>query len=125
MRRRDVLQVCGAAALWPLAALAQARTRRVGVITEGMRTAAYDGFLTGMRDLGYVSGSDYLVEWRFANGRYTRIPSFVEEFSHLKVDVIFVGSPDTIDPVRQATSRMPVVMGYSIDPVGAGLVASL
>jgi putative ABC transport system substrate-binding protein len=125
MRRREVLQLCGGAALWPLAADAQFKVWRVGIITEGMRTPAYEGLMNGMRELGYVSGTDFVVEWRFANGRYTRIPGFVEEFVRLKVDLIFLGSPATVDPARQATSRIPIVMGYSTDPVGSGLVASL
>jgi putative ABC transport system substrate-binding protein len=90
-----------------------------------MRTPAYDGFLVGMRDLGYRAGTDFLVEWRFADGRYTRVPGFVEDFVRLKVDLIFLGSPAMVGPARQATTRIPIVMGYSTDPVGSGLVASL
>ncbi|MEA2906807.1 MAG: hypothetical protein QOI12_4194 [Alphaproteobacteria bacterium] len=79
----------------------------------------------GMRELGYVSGTNLVIDWRFADGRYVRIPGFVEEFARLKVDVIFLGSPATVNPVREATRTIPIVMGYSSDPVGNGFVASL
>jgi putative ABC transport system substrate-binding protein len=78
-----------------------------------------------MRELGYVSGRDYTVDWRFADGRFTRIPGFAEEFVKLKADVIFVGTPAAVEPVRQVTKSIPIVMGYSTDPVGAGFAASM
>jgi putative ABC transport system substrate-binding protein len=130
MRRRDFIAcilLAGAATTAPLAARGQtgAKTRRVGVVVEGMRSAAYDGFLQGMSELGYMAGRDYLVEWRFADGRYLRILDLVSELTRLNTDVIFVGSPAIVYPVRQATRTIPIVMGYSIDPVGNGFVSSL
>ena len=74
---RDRGHVLGGAAaagsaLWPLGARAQgsAKVWRIGIIVEGMRSAAYDGFLQGMDELGYVAGKNYLIEWRFADGRF-------------------------------------------------------
>ncbi len=132
MRRRDFITLLGgAAATWPLAARAQepaqapAKVRRVGIVVEGMRSPAYDGFLQGMGDLGYVAGKNYLIEWRFADGRFLRILDLVGEFMRLNVDVIFLGSPAMVYPVRQATRTIPIVMGYSTDPVGNGFVSSL
>ncbi len=132
MKRRAFIGLLGGAAAiaWTpgrFAARAQAPAKvwRVGIIVERMRTPAYDGFLEGMHERGYVAGRDYVAEWRFANGRYTRIPVFVNEFIKLKVDVIFLGTPAAINPVREATRTIPVVMGYSTDPVGNGFVASL
>jgi putative ABC transport system substrate-binding protein len=132
MKRRDFITLLGgAAAGWPLAARAQApvqapaKIRRVGIVVEGMRSPAYDGFLQGMSDLGYVAGKNYLVEWRFADGRFLRILDLVSEFMRLNVDVIFLGSPAMVYPVRQATRTIPIVMGYSTDPVGNGFVSSL
>jgi putative tryptophan/tyrosine transport system substrate-binding protein len=127
MRRRDfIISVAGAAAA-PFAARAQApaQIRRVGIVVEGMRSTAYDGFLQGMSELGYTAGRDYVIEWRFADGRYLRILDLVSELTRLNTDVIFVGSPAIVYPVRQATRTIPIVMGYSIDPVGNGFVASL
>jgi ABC-type uncharacterized transport system substrate-binding protein len=127
MRRRDFIISVAGAATAPFAARAQApaQIRRVGIVVEGMRSTAYDGFLQGMSELGYTAGRDYVIEWRFADGRYLRILDLVSELTRLNTDVIFVGSPAIVYPVRQATRTIPIVMGYSIDPVGNGFVASL
>jgi putative ABC transport system substrate-binding protein len=128
IRRREFIGLLGsAAAAWPLGARAQqgAKVRRVAIVVEGMRSPAYDGFLQGMDELGYVAGKDYLIEWRFADGRYLRILELVGDFAKLNIDVIFLGSPAMIYPVRQATHTIPIVMGYATDPVGNGFVANL
>ena len=79
MRRREFLTLLGGAAaapsvLWPRAARAQqgGKLWRVGIIAGGVRTPPYDGFLQGMREHGYVSGRDYVADWRFADGQSTR-----------------------------------------------------
>src|ERR1700686_1582862 len=132
MRRRDFINllggsVLGSAVACPPAARAQqpAKVRRIGMVVEGMRSAADDGFLQGMDELGYVAGKDYLIDWRFADGRYLRILELVGDFAKLNIDVIFLGSPAMIYPVRQATRTIPIVMGYATDPVGNGFVANL
>ncbi len=127
MKRRDFITLLGgAAATWPLSARAQdKKVWRVGIIAGGMRSPPYDGFLQGMHDLGYVAGKDYVVEWRIADGRYVRFPEFARELVQLKVDVIFLGTPAAVNPVRDVTRTIPIVMGYSTDPVGNGFVNSL
>jgi putative tryptophan/tyrosine transport system substrate-binding protein len=128
MKRREFIGLLGgAAAAWPLAARAQqpAKVWRIGIVVEGMRSPAYDGFLQGMDELGYVAGKNYTIEWRFADGRYLRILDLVGDFAKLNVDVIFLGSPAMVYPVRQATRTIPIVMGYSLDPVGNGFVSNL
>jgi putative ABC transport system substrate-binding protein len=126
-RRRFISLLGGAAAAWPLAARAQqpAKVWRIGIVVEGMRSPAYDGFLQGMDELGYVAGTNYLIEWRFADARYLRILELVSAFTKLNIDVIFLGSPAMVYPVRQATRTIPIVMGYSVDPVGSGFVSNL
>jgi putative ABC transport system substrate-binding protein len=103
----------------------QAKPWRVGIILAGIRTPTIEGFLQGMRELGYQAGRDYLAEWRFADGRYARFPIFAEDFVRLQVDVILVETSAPVDLVRQVTRTIPIVMGYSVDPVGSGLVTSL
>jgi putative ABC transport system substrate-binding protein len=125
MRRRDFITLLAAAASTPALAQAPAKVRRVGIVVEGMRSPAYDGFLQGMSELGYMAGKDYVAEWRFADGRYLRILDLIGEFMKLNVDVIFLGGPALVYPVRQATRTIPIVMGYSTDPVGNGFVTSL
>jgi putative tryptophan/tyrosine transport system substrate-binding protein len=109
------------------AARAQERAKvwRVGIILAGTRTLAIEGFVQGMREFGYQAGRDYHAEWRFADGRYARFPAFAEDFVKLQVDVILVETSAAVDLVRQVTRTIPIVMGYSIDPVGGGLITSL
>jgi putative ABC transport system substrate-binding protein len=78
-----------------------------------------------MRELGYIEGSDFIVEWRFAEGRFDLFPELAAELVQSKVDVIVLGTPQAIEPVRRATSTIPVVMGTSTDPVGMGYASSL
>ena len=78
-----------------------------------------------MRELGYVEGRDFIIEWRSAEGRYERLYDLAAELARLKVDVILSGSPPAVRPTQQATTTIPIVMGYSVDPVGNGFVASL
>ncbi len=85
-------------------------------------TKAFD---EGLRELGYVEGRNIVVERRFAWGKQERLPELAVELVRLNVDVIVTGGNPVIAAVRQATSTIPVVMGASRDPVGAGFIASL
>jgi putative ABC transport system substrate-binding protein len=132
MRRREFIGLLGGAAAARLATVPQAaraqgpaKVWRIGIVVEGMRSAAYDGFLQGMDELGYVAGKSYTIEWRFADGRFLRILQAVDDLAKLNIDLIFVGSPAMVYPVRQATHTIPIVMGYSVDPVGNGFVSNL
>jgi ABC-type uncharacterized transport system substrate-binding protein len=131
MRRRELIVLLSGAAtssiLWTLTARTQepAKLRRVGIILGGSRTPPIDGFLQGMRELGYVAGRDYVADWRAADGRFARFSGFAQDFVRLKVDVILLETAAAVDAVRQVTRTIPIVMGYSIDPVGNRLVASL
>jgi putative tryptophan/tyrosine transport system substrate-binding protein len=127
MRRRDLISLIGgAAATWPLAADAQQpkKPRQIGWISGG-RAAARQDFLQGMRDLGYLEERDFIIEWRLAEGRYERHTEFAADLVRRNVDLIILDTTSAIPAVRQATSTIPVIMAYSIDPVGNGIVASL
>ena len=132
MRRREFIALLGTMAVpWPVLGTAAVRAEvaaklwRVGIILEGTRNRTIDGFSQGMHEFGHAEGKDYLADWRFANGRYTRFPDFAQDFVRLKADVILVETAAAVEPVRQVTRAIPIVMGYSIDPVGSRLVASL
>jgi putative ABC transport system substrate-binding protein len=131
MRRREFIALFGGAATSSVLETRVARTQepakvwRVGIILAGSRTPPIDGFLQGMRELGYVAGRDYLTDWRAADGRFTRFPGFAQDFVRLKVDVILLETASAVETVRQVTRTIPIVMGYSIDPVGSRLVTSL
>src|SRR5262249_24951429 len=102
-----------------------ARLKRLGIILEGNRTPSIEGLVQGMHELGHVEGKDYLAEWRFADGRYVRFPTFAQDFVNRKIDVIFVGTAAAVAAVQGVTRAIPIVMGYSVDPVGNHLVGSL
>ena len=107
---------------------AQPRVFRVGFIL----TVAPDeakGVATeldrGLRELGYVEGKNLVMERRFAGGKPQELDALAAELVRLNVDVIVTGSNPVIAAVKRATTTIPVVMGVSRDPVGAGFVASL
>jgi len=85
-------------------------------------TKAFDD---GLRELGYVEGRNLIVERRFAWGKQERLPELAAELVRLNVEVIVTGGNPVIAAVRQSTSTIPIVMGASRDPVGAGFIASL
>ena len=77
-----------------------------------------------LRELGWIEGSNILIEYRWSQGRTERYAEIAAEFVRLKVDVVItVGS--AVPMVRQATAVIPIVFAVGIDPVGSGLVASL
>jgi putative ABC transport system substrate-binding protein len=127
--RREFITLLGAAAAWPFAVRAQQsdRMRRIGFLGGGTVSLQpiYNGLLQGMRELGYREGKDFVVEWRLAEGQYERFTEFAAEMVRLKVEVIVVSTPAGIRPTQQATSTIPIVMGYSTDPIGSGFVTSL
>jgi ABC-type uncharacterized transport system substrate-binding protein len=82
-------------------------------------------FIQGLRDLGYVEGQNFAIEWRVSEGKYERLPALAAELVGLKVDVIVVPANQNALAARQATQTIPIVMIGVTDPVGSGLVASL
>ena len=79
----------------------------------------------GLRDLGYVEGKNFVIEYRGAEGKPDRYPSLVNELVQLKVDVLVVPTLPAILAARQATKTIPIVMVTNTDPVAGKLVDSL
>ncbi len=77
MRRREFLSGLAGAAAWPLAAQAQQSGRRVvGVLSpEGPKTGNVDGLVQGLRELGYINGQNIRFEYRWAEGKFDRLPN--------------------------------------------------
>ena len=115
----------------PLASFAQqGKLRRIGFLANGSRPAALDStplgnFPRGMRELGYVEGKDYIIEWRFSEGKREIFATSAAELARLKVDVMVAATGPGIDAARKASGRIPIVMVTMADPVAAGFVASL
>jgi putative tryptophan/tyrosine transport system substrate-binding protein len=87
--------------------------------------ARVEAFRQGLRELGYVEGKNIVIEWRSAEGKFDRLPDLAAELVRLKVDVIVTAGPQSTRPAKEATSTIPIVMGFDNDPVGNGFVASL
>jgi len=104
---------------------------RVGLLRRGRggptTSRTYMGLRQGLRELGYIEGQNYVIEFRSAKGKRKLLPEAAAELVRLKVDVI-VASPGTnpIHAAKQATRTIPIVMsGTNVDPVSAGFVMSL
>ena len=78
-----------------------------------------------MRKLGWVEGKNITIEYRFAEGKYDRLPELAADLVRLKVDLIVVAGGPTALAAKGATATIPIVMANAADPVGLGLVASL
>src|SRR4051812_39528514 len=133
MRRREFIAgIGGAAAAWPLAARAQQaaeRVYRVGLLTIASREQSLHlikAFEEGLRKLGYRVGENVDIEYRSVNGEMERLPPLAADLVRLGVDIIIAtgGNPATAAAMK-ATTTIPIVMTTGLDPVGAGLVASL
>ena len=131
-RRRFLLSSLACAVAIPVGAEAQSRGRvyRIGYVgvtpwAEGGRTPGEMILLAGLRDAGYVEGSNLFVEWRYGGDRSERYAEIAAELVRLRVDVIVTLGMVAVRAVKQATNAIPVVMAVSEDPVGAGLAASL
>ena len=127
MRRREFLSVLSSAVSWPIAVRAQTpKLRTIGFLgTDATNWAAWTAaFVARMRELGWIEGSTIAIEYRWSEGRTEHVVEVAAEFVRLKVDVI-VSYGTAIPSFMQATSTIPIVFAIAIDPVGAGLVASL
>jgi putative ABC transport system substrate-binding protein len=79
----------------------------------------------GLRDLGYVEGKNLVIESRWADGNYDRLPDLATELVALKVDFILTSGTPGARAAKSATTTIPIIMVTSGDPVALGLVASL
>jgi len=128
MKRRDFITlVGGAVAAWPLAANAQQKGRPlIGVLNPGSTdTPGAAGFYDGLRELGYTEGLNIAIERRYGDWNPDRSTELAADLVRLKVDVIVVISTSPARAAKQATSKIPIVVGGMADPVGDELIASL
>ena len=128
MRRRDFIKVIGGGAVaWPLAARAQQPTPVVGFLSAVSQTQTAHlvaAFRRGLKEAGFVEGSNVVIEYRFADGQYDRLPAQATELVRRAVDVIVASGPPAANAARVATTSIPIVFVVGLDPVAAGLVAS-
>jgi putative ABC transport system substrate-binding protein len=84
-----------------------------------------EAFRHGLRELGYVEGQNIVIESRWAEGNYDRLPGLAAELVGLKMDVIVAAAVPAIRAAKEATRTIPIIMATVVDPVATGLVASL
>jgi len=131
MERRTFLGTLGISVLGaPLAAEAQqtGKVYRIGYLSAGSSTSnprVLESFRQGLRELGWIEGQNIVIEYRWAEGRFDRLPDLAAELVRLKVDVI-VGAPTpAVLAAKNATALIPIVGVSLTEPVGVGLIASL
>jgi putative ABC transport system substrate-binding protein len=137
-RREFIGTLAGGLLAAPLAAEAQqaGKVYRIGYLSPSSpsdpeRLASPFGerglaaFRQGLRELGYVEGQNFVIEHRWAEGKFERLPDLAAELVRLKVDVIVSVVTQATLAAKNATRTIPIVLVAAGDPVGSGLVASL
>ena len=131
MRRREfiVLLGCTAAPLvWPLDARTQqaGKTYHVGWLHPGPIPEPWiKGFREGLQEFNYVEGKNLIIEYRWGDGNFDRLPAMAAELVRLNPDVIISGNTAALLALQKATTTIPIVMLATADPVASGLVRGL
>jgi putative ABC transport system substrate-binding protein len=101
---------------------------RIGYLSASSGSEALpraEAFRQGMRELGYIEAKNIILEFRYANGRFDKLPALAAELVNLNVDVIVTAGPSVTRPTKDATATIPIVMTNDSNPVERGFVASL
>ena len=130
MTRRAFITLVGGVVAWSLAARAQQPSMPVigcfSPCSAGTCPYMLDGLRRGLAETGYVEGRNVTIEYRWAEGRYDRLPELAAELVRRRVDVIFAsGSSAPGVAAKAATSTIPIVFQTGGDPVADGLVSSM
>jgi putative ABC transport system substrate-binding protein len=129
-RREFIVTLGGAGVAWPFAVRAQQSAMPViGFLSSrspGESAGVLAAFRQGLREAGFVEGQNAIIAFRWAEGRYDRLPALAAELVDLHVAVLFTaGGPPSAFAAKAATRTIPVVFSAAIDPDRIGLVTSL
>lgn len=131
MKRRQFVVAIGAvAAVLPMPSWAQQRGKlaRIGFLSTGNPrgfAAQVEAFRQGLRDHGYMEGKNAHIEYRWAEGKLERLGELAADLVRQKVDVIVTHGVPTTRAAKQATTTIPIVVAFTGDAVGMGLVTNL
>jgi len=129
IRRRDfIILAGGAAAVWPLAAQAQAAMPVIGYLAAGSSKGDEQiaaALFKGLAETGYEDGKNVRIEYRWADNQYERLPSMATDLVRQKVAVIAATTTPAAKAAKQATTTIPIVFTTISDPVQIGFVGSL
>jgi putative ABC transport system substrate-binding protein len=89
------------------------------------RPILWEPFFEALREMGYVEGTNIIIERRFAGGKNERVPEFAADLVRLKVNLIVASGTIEIRALKQPTTMIPIVMVLAPDPIESGLVANL
>jgi putative ABC transport system substrate-binding protein len=130
--RREFITLLGGAAAWPRAARAQQseRVRRIGVLmnatAEEPEAQSYvAAFQQGMQEFGWSVGRNLRIDLRWGGGDADLTRRYAAELAALSPDVMLAARGPVVSTMQRASRTLPIVFAQSIDPVGAGIVASL
>src|SRR5437763_2590526 len=129
MRRRDFIALIGAATTWPLTARAQRPAMPIIGFLDPTSLEKYKPFVLafhdGLREVGFLESTNVVIEYRWAEGHYDRLPGLAADLARLPVAVIVATGITATRAAVAATATIPIVFNTGGDPVKFGLVHSL